>query len=220
MQCVLCLCTPGLERKQALLLFSLFIYAFRNFCDWVYPVYWSVYTELYGLCFALCWKQNRPYHCFLNQSVHARPFRSECAPCLNENRLYCCVIDRLCMQDLLCLRPVMERKEALSLFSQSVCSCSTFCFWVCRGLKKDLFVSGYAVCWKENRLSHCFLDRSEHAVPFVPGFAWVGRKTGFIIVFLVGLCMQCIFCLCRPGLEKKRALTLFTLFIYACSTFL
>ena len=53
------------------------------------------------------------------------------------------------------------------------------------------FVSGNAPCWKENRLYHCFLNQSAHAETFESGLAHVGKKIGFIIVFLI---------ICHPGL--------------------
>ena len=104
----------------------------------------------------------------------------------------------LCMQDVLCLgMPHVGKKIGfiigflISLCIQdilcfgmpwSVCACMTFCVWVCPVLemkKASLvfswyiwpFVSGYALCWKENMLYHYYFDQSVHAGPFLSGYA-------------------------------------------------
>ena len=189
---------------------------------------------------APCWKENRLYHWFLDQSVHSGHF------------MFWHALISLCMHDLLCLGmpcvgnekgfisvllihltfcvwvcPVLKRKYALSLLFWSVCACRTFSVWVCSMLKKtisvtivflihvymqDLVCLGMSYGWKKKALL-LFLDWCLHAVPCV------GTKRGFIIVFSISLCEQALMGLVKPVFERRQALSLFSLFICACRTF-
>ena len=135
----------------------------------------------------------------------------------------------LCMQEILCLGiAVLETKEALSLFSRSVCAWRTFCGWVCPMFERKEALSLFSwsdvarrtfcvwVCpvLKSKWLHHCFLDRSAQAWPFVTRYACVWKKKVFFIIFSINLCSQDV-CFRMPWVGKKRGFII-VFFISLC----
>ena len=94
---------------------------------------WSVHAGPLICGYDLCWKEIQLYPYSLDQSVHAGSFVSGYAQCLKKRGFVIVFLEwTFCVG--VCL--IMEIIKALSLFSQSVCACRSFCFCVSRMLER------------------------------------------------------------------------------------
>ena len=130
-------------------------------------------------------------------------------PCVGMKSGFIILFQSVCACRTFCvwIFHVLERKKASSLFSRSVCACRTFCVWICPVLERKealslfsglvcvcrTFVPGYALCLKEKRLYHCFLNWSAHAGPFCAE-----------VILFISLCMKDLLCLNMPHVGEKK----------------